>query len=86
MLRFRASLKRSMEFLIIIFFLGISTDVTIFLTNQQIYGYVLPPLEKGKDTTAEKESLTNILMEILDQTGKTEVKPYLQQFVTYPKP
>ncbi|XP_063708785.1 glycosyltransferase 25 family member-like [Culicoides brevitarsis] len=63
-------------------------NVPIYVANDHFYGFVLHPLAPKDTLEKEKQSLVNVLVEILDKsaTKTVDVKECFKNFMTYPKP
>nr|XP_033329451.1 glycosyltransferase 25 family member [Megalopta genalis] len=59
------------------------SDIPLFICNDEDYGFVTMPLEKGETITDDLELLTNIKTEILNTNNLTLSKD-LEQYVQYP--
>lgn len=59
------------------------SGVPLFICNDNVYGFVMIPLEEGKTIVDDLQSLTNIKTEILD-SNYLPLSTSLEQFVQYP--
>ncbi|XP_076622754.1 glycosyltransferase 25 family member [Colletes latitarsis] len=59
-------------------------DVPLFICNNNIYGFVMIPLEEGGTIAEDLQSLTNIKTEILANSNYLPLSTCLEQFVQYP--
>lgn len=73
---------------IIIFALSANySQISLQISNEHLYGYVIVPLDANDDWDKELARLTNVVVMILTDVhgGSIEVKPEFQRFVTYPE-
>ncbi|KAL6442951.1 hypothetical protein ACFW04_002750 [Cataglyphis niger] len=70
---------------IIIFAAGANkSDVSLFVCNDEIYGFIMVPLENEETITEDMQRLTNIKVEIL-AFNDLPLSDDLKEFVTYPE-
>ncbi|XP_050448494.1 glycosyltransferase 25 family member [Cataglyphis hispanica] len=70
---------------IIIFAIGANkSDVPLFVCNDEIYGFIMVPLENEETITEDMQRLTNIKVEIL-AFNDLPLSDDLKEFVTYPE-
>ncbi|KAG7211162.1 hypothetical protein KM043_010486 [Ampulex compressa] len=70
---------------IIIFALSANrTGTALVICNDNTYGFVMIPMEIGGTLAEDKERLTNIKTEILDQDELPPILKNLQKFASYP--
>ncbi|KZC04706.1 PREDICTED: glycosyltransferase 25 family member [Dufourea novaeangliae] len=60
------------------------SGVPLFICNDEVYGFVTVPLEKGETITEDLELLTNIKTEILTNNEYIPLSKDLEQYVEYP--
>ncbi|KOX78466.1 Glycosyltransferase 25 family member [Melipona quadrifasciata] len=61
-----------------------NSDIPLFICND-IYGYIMVPLEEEETITEDLQRLTNIKIEILsDNNNNLPLSTHLEQFVQYP--
>ncbi|XP_063986859.1 glycosyltransferase 25 family member [Diachasmimorpha longicaudata] len=71
---------------IIAFALGAnSSGISLYVCNDEIYGYVMVPLESGDSLEADLEQLTNLKLEILGYQLEIPLSPKLQKYTKYPR-
>uniref|UniRef100_A0A0C9RI84 AAEL003481_0 protein n=1 Tax=Fopius arisanus TaxID=64838 RepID=A0A0C9RI84_9HYME len=69
---------------IIAFALGAnSSGISLHVCNDEIYGFIMVPLESGDPLEADIEQLTNLKLEILGYQLEIPVSPVLREFVKY---
>ncbi|CAK9802533.1 Glycosyltransferase 25 family member [Anthophora plagiata] len=60
------------------------SGVPLFVCNDNVYGFVMIPLEEGETITEDKQRLINIKTEILANDNYLPLSKHLEQFVQYP--
>ncbi|CAL7944133.1 unnamed protein product [Xylocopa violacea] len=60
------------------------SGVPLFICNDNIYGFVMVPLEEGKTIADDLQRLINIKTEILSDNSYIPLSTHLEQFVQYP--
>ncbi|XP_053971796.1 glycosyltransferase 25 family member [Hylaeus volcanicus] len=60
------------------------SGVPLFVCNNNIYGFVMIPLEEGETIVDDLQSLTNIKTEILANSNYLPLSRILEKFVRYP--
>ncbi|XP_043527346.1 glycosyltransferase 25 family member isoform X1 [Frieseomelitta varia] len=61
-----------------------NSDVPLFICNDNIYGFIMVPLEEEETITEDLQRLTNIKVEILSDNNYLPLSMHLDQFVQYP--
>ncbi|XP_029173032.1 glycosyltransferase 25 family member isoform X2 [Nylanderia fulva] len=61
------------------------SDVPLFVCNDEIYGFIMVPLENDETITEDMERLTNTKVEILAFNDYLPLSDELKEFVTYPE-
>ncbi|XP_032689727.1 glycosyltransferase 25 family member isoform X2 [Odontomachus brunneus] len=71
---------------IITFAIGANkSNVPLFVCNDEIYGFVMVPLESDETIAEDMQRLTNTKVEILAYSDHLPLSEDLKQFVTYPE-
>ncbi|XP_014487037.1 PREDICTED: glycosyltransferase 25 family member isoform X2 [Dinoponera quadriceps] len=61
------------------------SDVSLFVCNDEIYGFVMVPLESDESIAEDTLRLTNTKVEMLAHSDYLPLSEDLKQFVTYPE-
>lgn len=71
---------------IIVFAVGAhNTGVPLYICNDELYGYIMVPLEKNETIDKDLQRLTNIKLEILSEKDHLPILSSMESFVFYPK-
>ncbi|XP_033304029.1 glycosyltransferase 25 family member [Bombus bifarius] len=61
-----------------------NSDIPLFICNDNIYGFIMVPLEEEETVTEDLQRLTNIKTEILSDNNYLPLSMHLERFVQYP--